>query len=177
MWFWSAGHTLNLNSIKIIKMIGHQPQDNEWELNLPNLEEFHMENHEPPVENFARAMVNCPRIKTFYAHKYWHNDKLPGLYLPNCSRFIFRRGDRTLGLRVYLPKVQELTLDGCYGLDSFEFILEGHPAHAEWNHTSGRSLTQFSVFFHYIYTSSGELNFGAFLCGWYNVNPGVTFFT
>ena len=138
-------------------MIGHQPQDNEWELNLPNLEEFHMENHEPPVENFARAMVNSPQIQRFYAHKYWHNDKLPGLYLPNCSRFIFRRGDRTLGLRVYLPKVQELTLDGCYGLDSFEFILEGHPAHAEWNHTSGRLLTQFSIFLHYIYTSSGEL--------------------
>ena len=102
-------------------------------MSCPNLEELQMANHTPPVENFARALVNSPLIKRFYSHKYWNEETIPQLYLPNCQSFTFRRGDGTDSLKLYLPRVKELLLDACYEMSKCDLLTVGHPSHAEWN--------------------------------------------
>ena len=124
---------LKSKTIKTLKLIDTIIQDETWEVNMPNLEELHMENHKPPAKNFAQALINSPLIKRFYAHKYWNEATFPPLYLPNCQRFIFRFGDSTYSLKLYLPQVEELTLDACYSMQKCELLTQGHPSHAQWN--------------------------------------------
>ena len=107
--------------------------DGEWELKCPNLEDLYFANHSPPAKNFAQALINCPRIKRYYSHKYKNEDPFPPLFLPNCQRFIFRRGENTKTMKIFLPRVEELTLDACYDMPTFEFLKEGHPSHVRWN--------------------------------------------
>jgi len=120
-------------TLKILVLIGPDVKDGKWEIKCPNLVELEMQNHTPPVKNFGRALVNCPRIETYFSHKYWNNETLPILYLPNCTKFTFRRGDQTFSLRLYLPKVKELNLDACYDLKTVEMLTKGHVDHAQWN--------------------------------------------
>jgi len=133
------------NSIKQLLIVCPQLHDEEWELNCPNLVHFDMQNHTPPVKNFQRALINSPRIETFYSHKYWHTDDLPALYLPNCTDFTFRRGEHTKSLKLYLPKVKYLALDACYSLKNVELLTQGHADHAEWNKVPGTELTKFKL--------------------------------
>ena len=104
-----------------------------------------MANHTPPVENFARALVNSPLIKRFYSHKYWNEETIPRLYLPNCQSFTFRRGDGTDSLKLYLPRVKELILDACYKMRKCDLLTEGHPSHAEWNLSPEERGTSFKL--------------------------------
>ena len=124
---------LESKTIKTLKLIDPTIQDETWEVNMPNLEELHMENHKPPAKSFGQALINSPLIKRFYAHKYWNKVTFPPLYLPNCQRFIFRRGDGTDSLKLYLPRVEELTLDACYSMQKCELLKQGHPSHVQWN--------------------------------------------
>ena len=104
-----------------------------------------MANHTPPVENFARALVNSPLIKRFYSHKYWNEETFPPLYLPNCQSFTFRRGDGTDSLKLYLPRVKELILDACYEMSKCDLLTVGHPSHAEWNLAPFERETSFKL--------------------------------
>ena len=36
-------------------------------------------------------------------------------------------------MKIFLPRVEELTLDACYDMPTFEFLKEGHPSHVRWN--------------------------------------------
>jgi len=120
-------------SIKTLRLQCPNMLDGEWELKCPNLEDLYFANHSPPAKNFAQALINCPRIKRYYSHKYKNEDPFPPLFLPNCQRFIFRRGENTKTMKIFLPRVEELTLDACYDMPTFEFLKEGHPSHAQWN--------------------------------------------
>lgn len=132
-------------TIKSLMLVDPQPQNEEWEIKCPNLKELDMQNHTPPVANFQRFLMNSPRLETYMCHKYWHEEPLPELYLPNCTKFTFRRGDITDSLKLYLPKVKELNLDACYDLDVVELLTEGHADHAEWNAAPGSTLSKFNI--------------------------------
>jgi len=132
-------------TIKNLSLISPQLQDEEWEVKCPNLVELDMQNHTPPVKNFQRALINCPRIETYFSHKFWNREPLPAMYLPNCTNFTFRRGDCTESLKLYLPRVEEVTLDACYDLKRVELLTEGHPDHAEWNKAPGSELSKFHL--------------------------------
>jgi len=132
-------------TIKSLSLIHPQLQDKEWEVKCPNLVDLDMQNHTPPVKNFQSALINCPRIETYFSHKYLHEEPLPALYLPNCTEFILRRGDCTESLKLYLPRVLQLNLNGCFGLKRVELLTEGHPDHAEWNLAPGSDLSKFRL--------------------------------
>ena len=87
---------LESKRIKTLRLIDPQLQDGVWELNLPNLEHLHMENHSPPSENFGRALINSPGIQSYYSHKYWPDPQtpLPGLIINAifCISYNYRIG-------------------------------------------------------------------------------------
>ena len=136
---------LESKTLKVLVMVDPQMKDGKWEIKCPNLVELEFQNHEPPVKNFAQALINCPRIETYFSHKYWNKQPLPELYLPNCTKFTFRRGDSTQSLKLYLPKVKELSLEACYDLKTVELLTKGHPDHAEWNLAPGATPSKFSL--------------------------------
>ena len=47
-----------------------------------------MENHSPPEKNFARSLLQCPRLEEFFAHKYWHDQERAGSAHPLFTRDI-----------------------------------------------------------------------------------------
>eukprot|EP00494_Astrolonche_serrata_P026954 UN27217 len=100
--------------------------DREWTLDLPTLTTLMMQNHSPPPKKFAESIINCPNIETYASHKYWPLEKIPKLYFPNCKKFTFRRGDSLEALSVYLPKVNYVNVDACYGLDRLTLLKRGH---------------------------------------------------
>ena len=132
-------------SIKTVRLQAPNILDGEWELRCPNLEDLYFANHSPPAKNFAQALINCPRIKRYYSHKYYNEDPFPPLFLPNCQRFIFRRGENTKTMKIFLPRVEELTLDACFDMPTFEFLKEGHPSHARWNLAPEENDTSFKL--------------------------------
>jgi len=132
-------------TIKVLSLIDPQMKDKVWEINCPNLLTLEMQNHTPPLQNFQRALLNCPHIKTYFSHKYWNEEPIPALYLPNCTKFTFRRGDGTDSLKLYLPRVKELTLDSCFVLNNVELLTEGHADHSEWNKAPGSELSKFRL--------------------------------
>lgn len=123
----------NWQQLRKLVLIDPQRQDSKWSLELENLEELIMENHTPPVKLFASSLVHCPKIRRFFAHKYWADEHLPSLYLPNCTDFTFRRGDCCEKLSLYLPRVKMLNLDANYDLKVLKFLKQGHAAQAHWN--------------------------------------------
>ena len=88
--------------------------------------------------SFGECLKRSPKIERFFAHKYWHEDRLPKLYLPSCKDFTFRRGDATERLSLYLPRylfqrmlennfgiflrVEKLNLDANYSLNSLTLL-------------------------------------------------------
>ena len=60
--------------LRSLTLIDPQCQDQKWGIELENLEELVMENHCPPVKLFANSILKCPRIRRFFAHKYWAGD-------------------------------------------------------------------------------------------------------
>lgn len=122
---------VGLNQLKKLDLVSPQlpekSKDQEvWELDLVNLEELVLENYTPPTKLFAASLVKCSDIKSFFAHKYWHDEQMPPLILPNCEQFTFRRGDITKKLSLYLPKVKHFSLDACLRLNSLKLM-----SHAE----------------------------------------------
>ena len=59
----------NLDQIRELHLIDPQTQDGKWSLDLPELRELTLENHCPPVSNFAQAILQSPKIESFFAHK------------------------------------------------------------------------------------------------------------
>jgi len=74
-------------TIRRLVIICPEVRDDEWEVNCPNLVDLEMQHHTPPVENLQRALVNCPRIETFFSHKYLNKEPLLTIYLPNCIKY------------------------------------------------------------------------------------------
>eukprot|EP00494_Astrolonche_serrata_P017400 UN17584 len=92
-----------------------------------------MQNHAPDPTNFANSIISCPNVENFFTHKYWAEDKIPKLYFPNCKNFTFRRGDSVDALSLYLPRVEKVNVDACYGLERFTLLKKGHSKHKEYN--------------------------------------------
>eukprot|EP00494_Astrolonche_serrata_P031300 UN31569 len=107
--------------------------DKEWTLDLPTLKTLTTKNHTPPPKKFAKSIINCPNIETYFSHKFWPLEKIPKLYFPNCKNFTYRRGDSVEELAVYLPKATYINVDECYELDSFNLLKKGHDKHKEYN--------------------------------------------
>ena len=59
----------NLEQIRELHLIDPQMQDGKWSLDLPELRKLTLENHCPPVSNFAQAILQSPKIESFFAHK------------------------------------------------------------------------------------------------------------
>jgi len=132
-------------TLKSLMLVVPHMQDGKWELKCPNLLQLTMESHTPPVESFGRGLINCPRIKYYYSHKYWNDDPLPAFYLPNCIDFTHRRGDCNESLKLYLPRVRKLNLDANYHLERVQMLTKGHPDHAEWELPPGAEPSKFQV--------------------------------
>ena len=124
----------NLPQLQTVCLIDPQIQDGKWNLELANLEELIMENHTPPVKLFAQSIIQCPKIRRFFSHKYWaEQGSLPSLYLPNCEDFTLRRADCMSKISLYLPRVKILNLDADYDLKEITLLKRGHASHGEWN--------------------------------------------
>jgi len=136
-----------LPGLRKLVLIDPQMQDASWNLELPGLTELVMENHTPPVRNFARSLIQCPKIEEFFCHKFWHEENMPKLYLPSCLKFTFRRGDCTEALSLYLPRVEYLNFDACYDLERLTLLKTGHPEHAQWNPPKPTPQSQFAFSF------------------------------
>jgi len=136
---------MNLTKLHTVRLVEPQIKDGTWNMALPSLKDFSMQNHSPPIGNFAQSLVQCPNVETFFAHKYWHNRQLPELYLPSCREFTFRRGDCTSKLSLYVPRVRSLNLDACYTLKRLDLLMEGHTCHGSLNLVDKGSLSKFSV--------------------------------
>jgi len=145
MHMYITNFRIESTTLKNLILVAPNLKDDEWEIKCPNLVELEMQNIVPPVNKFQRALINCPRIETYFSHKYWNEQPLPALYLPNCTKFTFRRGDSTESLKLYLPRVKELNLDGCFGLKRVELLTQGHADHAEWNKDPGAKLSKFRL--------------------------------
>ncbi|CAJ1353650.1 unnamed protein product [Effrenium voratum] len=122
----------NLPKLRTVCLTSPEMQDEKWNLELPNLEELILECHAPPGKPFAQSLIQCPRIKCFFSHKYCA-DALLGLYLPNCEDFTLRRADCLSKISVYLPRLKSLNLDADYDLKDITFLKKGHASHAEFN--------------------------------------------
>ena len=48
-------------------------------------------------------------------------------------------------MKIFLPRVEELTLDACFDMPTFEFLKEGHPSHARWNLAPEENDTSFKL--------------------------------
>ena len=131
--------------LKELTLVDPQCQDGKWNLELENLEVLIMENHVPPAKNFAASVVQCPKIRRFFAHKLWAEETLPSLYLPNCTDFTFRRGDCVDKLSLYLPRVRTLNLDANYDLRVLNFLKQGHARHAQWNLPTQAEQSKFNL--------------------------------
>jgi len=136
---------IECTTIKKLMIVCPQPHGEKWELNCPNFVDFDMQNHTPPVKNFQRALINSSQIETFFFHKYWTREPLPALYLPNCTDFTFRQGDNTNSIKLHLPKVEYLTLDGCFNLNDVELLTQGDADHAKWNMAPGSELSKLKL--------------------------------
>jgi len=134
---------LSMPKIQTLKLIDPQPRDGIWNINMPELLELIMENHTPPSASFGECLKRSPKIERFFAHKYWHEDRLPKLYLPSCKDFTFRRGDMTERLSLYLPRVEKLNLDANYSLNSLTLLKSGHKDMKEWNLPKNESQSKF----------------------------------
>lgn len=132
-------------TLKSLKLICPQLRDEVWEVKCPNLVDLEMQNHSPPVKNFGRALMNSPLIESYCSHKYWHNEPLPPLYLPNCTHFTFRRGENTRSLQLYLPKAKEVILEANFSLKTVKMLTEGHKDHAQWNMAPEAELSKFQL--------------------------------
>ncbi|CAJ1429930.1 unnamed protein product [Effrenium voratum] len=132
-------------SLRRLRLVDPQVQDGKWSVQLPQLRELVMENHSPPEKNFARSLLQCPRLEEFFAHKYWHDQALPKLFLPSCKRFTFRRGDCTEKLSLYLPRVEDLVLDACYDLQELTLLKHGHGSHQEFNLPENQQPSKFRI--------------------------------
>jgi len=51
----------------------------------------------------------------------------------------------TDSLRLYLPRVKKVTLDGCFGLKKVSLLTKGHSDHAKWNMDPGSELSKFCL--------------------------------
>ena len=124
----------NLPKLSTVCLIAPQMEDQKWNLELPNLEVLILENSAPPVKAFTQSLIQCPRIRKFFSHKYWTAEgELLGLYLPNCEDFTLRRADCMFKISLYLPRVKILNLDADYDLKDITLLKRGHASHAEWN--------------------------------------------
>jgi len=160
--------SISSSTIKTVRLVAPKILDRRWALKLPNLRELHLEDHSPPVDKFARSLIACPLLEKVFCHKYWvgkHRENckddgrggwdcaprctgkhlLPSLFLPNCKSFIFRRSDGNSLIKFYIPRVEELVLDGNYNLDRIELLSQGHSEHSEWNLPQGTKHSNFRL--------------------------------
>jgi len=131
--------------LRSMHLVDPQCQDEEWNIELPELRKLVLQNHTPPVKNFGQSLIKCPKIEEFFAHKYWHEENLPKLYLPNCKKFTFRRGDCTSRLSLYIPRVEEFNLDANYSLSNITLLKKGHKEHKQWNMASVETHSKFTL--------------------------------
>jgi len=136
---------LSMPKIQTLRLIDPQPKDGTWNINMPELLELSMENHTPPSASFGECLKRSPKIERFFAHKYWHEDRLPKLYLPSCKDFTFRRGDATERLSLYLPRVEKLNLDANYTLNSLTLLKSGHKDMKDWNLPKNETQSKFTL--------------------------------
>jgi len=131
--------------LRCLHLVDPQCQDEKWKIELPELRDLIMENHTPPEKEFGQALIKSPKIESFFAHKYYHERSLPKLYLPNCKRFTFRRGEFTSRLSLYIPRVEALNLDANYSLSNITLLKRGHKKHKQWNVPTGVTHSKFTL--------------------------------
>jgi len=133
-------------------------KDDEWEVKCPNLKSLDMQHHSPPADNFAQAMINCPRIEYISTYKFWHQKTLPALYLPNCKTITFWRGDATSSLKLYAPRLECLNFDTCFHVSSVKMLKRGHKDHKEWNLPQKTEQSKFFIELSKTTLTSGAVN-------------------
>lgn len=131
--------------LRSLHLVDPQCKDEEWNIELLELRKLLLENHTPPVKNFGKSLIKCLKSEEFFAHKYWHEENLPKLYLPNCKKFTFRRGDCTSRLSLYIPRVEKLNLDANYELSSITLLKKGHKEHKQWNLPNVETHSKFTL--------------------------------
>jgi len=120
-----------------------------WNLDLPKLKSLGFDYVEVnDSDNFGPSLSKCPKLECFNSYKLWGlgTKKEHTLVLPNCSSFDIYRSDDVRGLKMWAPKLEELGLRACYGLNKVT-MLKRRPRgfdgeDYEWK---GKEMSKFTV--------------------------------
>ncbi|CAE8585363.1 unnamed protein product [Polarella glacialis] len=133
-----------VTSLRQVYFVGARFQDdNVFDMELPELKSLNIALCTPPSQGLAASLLKCPRIESFYAHKFM--DDPPSLYLPSCKTFCFRRGDCVSKLHLYLPRVEKVVLDAMYDLKNLKFLPQGKKEIKEFALPKGTPESTFTV--------------------------------
>jgi hypothetical protein len=95
-----------------------------FDLNLPHLEGFSAEfTHAADGEMVAKSWSRCVSLDSINAYKMWGlSSGFVLASLPNCTSLCLYRSDDLQQLMIYAPKLEELNLQACYGLELLKII-------------------------------------------------------
>lgn len=116
-----------LKNVEILKLRGAHEDFDQFSLTLPALKELYMEFCSPPAAQFAESLANCPQLAHFQSYKFWPEQELPTLYLPNCVSFVMTRSDCVDSVRIHAPRLQELVLQNMWDLEEVKLVDQPHP--------------------------------------------------
>ncbi len=110
----------SLLKLELSNMIGQV----DFDLNLPKLNRFFAEHtHVADGEMFAKSWSRCVSLESIGCYKLWGlSSGFIMASLPNCTALGLHRSDDLQQLLIYAPKLEELNLQACYGLDTFKII-------------------------------------------------------
>ncbi|CAE8635193.1 unnamed protein product [Polarella glacialis] len=133
-----------VTSLRQVYFVGARFRDNNvFVMELPELKSLNIALCTPPSQGLAASLLKCPRIESFYAHKFM--DDPPSLYLPSCKTFCFRRGDCVSKLHLYLPRVKKVVLDAMYDLKNLKFLPHAKKEIKEFALPKGTPESTFTV--------------------------------
>ena len=105
------------------------PDDCKLTILLPELKSFNMHFYGPPKEDdewIHNMLATATKLKSFDSYKLRVGPELR--FASNDLEYIcLHRAELLESLSIYAPKLQELSLQGCYGLDGELMIMESHP--------------------------------------------------
>ena len=112
-------------------MLQNVPDDCDLRIVCPRLREvsMHFWRSEDKPEVVSDMLRAATQLERFQSYKLWSNERLE-FASPVLQSIIIHRSDSLESLSIWAPVLTELRLQGCFSLDSIEF-LNTHPLAAE----------------------------------------------
>lgn len=92
---------------------------------LPNLDSIGLQHVViDDVEDFGPSLSRSPKLRCFFGYKIWGlgGKLLHTLVLPNLTTLNFWRSDDLRKLKLWAPKLEEISLQGCYDITNVQLL-------------------------------------------------------